>query len=71
VRVQFKPLPGQLYKVERNELVLRIQPSEAIYWKIHTKSPGLSSSLEHVELDLTYKSRFGVTVTYGLLLVCY
>eukprot|EP00475_Leptophrys_vorax_P007655 TRINITY_DN1484_c0_g1_i1.p1 TRINITY_DN1484_c0_g1~~TRINITY_DN1484_c0_g1_i1.p1 ORF type:complete len:620 (-),score=175.14 TRINITY_DN1484_c0_g1_i1:51-1826(-) len=59
VRVQFKPLPGQLYKVERNELVMRIQPSEAIYWKIHTKTPGLKSGLEQVELDLTYKQRFG------------
>jgi glucose-6-phosphate 1-dehydrogenase len=38
---------------------MRIQPNEAIYWKIYTKTPGLSNELQQVELDLTYKNRFG------------
>ncbi len=38
---------------------MRIQPNEAIYWKIYTKSPGLTNELQQVELDLTYKNRFG------------
>jgi len=58
IRVQFKELPGKLYNEDRNELVIRIQPNESIYWKILTKEPGLSKNLHHVELDLTYNKRF-------------
>jgi len=60
IRIQFKPLPGQLYDAERNELVMRVQPDEAVYLKVHTKEPGLSDKLQHVELNLTYKQRFDV-----------
>jgi len=63
VRIQFKKPPGMLFQQEPgiNELVLRVQPNEAIYLKTIAKSPGLSTATEQAELDLTYKSRFNVT----------
>ncbi|CAJ1007668.1 Glucose-6-phosphate dehydrogenase, NAD binding domain [Leishmania naiffi] len=48
---------------KRNELVIRAQPSEAMYVKITTKVPGHSEDLRHThqtELDLTYHSRYSV-----------
>jgi glucose-6-phosphate 1-dehydrogenase len=43
----------------RDELVLRIQPNEAIYLKINTKRPGeMGFSIEETELDLTYNERY-------------
>lgn len=46
-----------------NELVLRVQPNEAIYLKILSKKPGLQNDLILSDLDLTYKSR-GLPVQY-------
>lgn len=74
IRVQFKKSPGSSLMfgagdsgdgygtgqeaVERNELVIRLKPDEAIYLKMNIKSPGLSGDPVVSELDLTYKSRF-------------
>ncbi len=44
--------------VPRNELVIRVQPSEAIYFKINTKTPGLNNHVLESELDLTYHDRY-------------
>jgi glucose-6-phosphate 1-dehydrogenase len=43
IRIQFKEVPGALFKeaVPRNELVIRIQPDEAVYLKMIGKSPGM------------------------------
>ena len=62
VRIQFKDIPGDLFgqNLARNELVIRVQPNEAIYMKILTKKPGLNIIPEETELDLTYKDRYGV-----------
>jgi len=60
IRVQFKPVPGIYNQAERNELVFRIQPNEAVYYKVNTKKPGLSEDIGMSELDLTYKERFEV-----------
>jgi hypothetical protein len=49
---------GIFQDISRNELVIRIQPSEAIYLKLNNKTPGLHSSALPAELDLTYKRRF-------------
>jgi len=38
--------------------VLRVQPNEAVYMKMLTKTPGLTTELAQSELDLSYKSRF-------------
>ena len=41
VRIQFKNTSASLYpSVGRNELVIRIQPNEAIYMKVVNKKPG-------------------------------
>jgi glucose-6-phosphate 1-dehydrogenase len=75
VRIRFKPVPGQLYHgaARPNELVLRVQPNEAIWLKLVTKQPGLQDKLMHTELDLTYRS-LGHPVQYDayerLLLDC-
>jgi len=60
VRIQFKMPVNGLYqnKMSPNELVLRLQPHEAMYMKLSTKKPGLSSELIHSELDLTYNERY-------------
>lgn len=69
VRVQFGDVPADIFapnEVHRNELVMRVQPNEAVYAKLMTKSPGLTTggfSVEETELDLTYSSRYhGVKV---------
>jgi len=59
VRIQFKDVTQGIFKdIARNELVFRIQPSEAIYLKLNSKTPGLQTRAIPTEMDLTYKRRF-------------
>jgi len=60
IRIQFKDVPGDLFedKSIRNELVIRVQPNEAVYCKLMTKRPGTSIDPVQTELDLTYKARY-------------
>ncbi|KAJ8476849.1 hypothetical protein OPV22_020576 [Ensete ventricosum] len=66
IRVQFRHVPGNLYKrsfgtdLDRatNELVIRVQPDEAIYLKINNKVPGLGMRLDRSNLNLLYSSRY-------------
>ncbi|CAL9099163.1 unnamed protein product [Musa textilis] len=66
IRVQFRHVPGNLYKrsfgtdLDRatNELVIRVQPNEAIYLKINNKIPGLGMRLDRSNLNLLYASRY-------------
>ncbi|KAK4883850.1 hypothetical protein RN001_000121 [Aquatica leii] len=60
VRVQFKDVPGDIFggKAKRNELVIRVQPGEAVYVKLMVKSPGVAFDIEETELDLTYSRRY-------------
>nr|8FUY_A Chain A, Glucose-6-phosphate 1-dehydrogenase [Crithidia fasciculata]8FUY_B Chain B, Glucose-6-phosphate 1-dehydrogenase [Crithidia fasciculata] len=64
IRIQFKDeIRPYGDAAQRNELVIRAQPSEAMYMKITTKMPGLNEDLREThqtELDLTYHSRFNV-----------
>jgi glucose-6-phosphate 1-dehydrogenase len=68
IRIQYRHVPGNLYKAQgssdqlTNELVIRIQPDEAIYLKINNKVPGLGLRLDRSNLDLQYKARFRVTI---------
>ena len=64
VRIQFKDVPGDIFdnSCARNELVIRVQPDEAVYMKILTKKPGMNFSPEETELDLTYKNRYEVVI---------
>ncbi|GAB4818749.1 hypothetical protein N2152v2_005795 [Parachlorella kessleri] len=66
IRVQFRHVPGNLYRnklgidLDRatNELVIRIQPNEAIYLKVNNKVPGLGLRIDVSRLDLSYKSKY-------------
>ena len=59
IRVQYKePTQQMLRSVARDELVIRVQPDESIYFKSNTKLPGQGDASVPVELDLTYSKRF-------------
>lgn len=60
VRIQYRDVPGDIFngQLKRNELVMRVQPGEAVYVKMMTKHPGRSFDLEETELDLTYNKRY-------------
>ncbi|RLN41321.1 hypothetical protein C2845_PM01G17910 [Panicum miliaceum] len=66
IRVQFRRVPGNLYRrnigtdldTATNELVLRVQPDEAIYLKINNKVPGLGMRLDRSNLNLLYSERY-------------
>uniref|UniRef100_A0A0N4ZW09 Glucose-6-phosphate 1-dehydrogenase n=1 Tax=Parastrongyloides trichosuri TaxID=131310 RepID=A0A0N4ZW09_PARTI len=64
VRVQYKEVPDikkdifDFGDLKRNELVMRVQPNEAVYVKLNTKRPNLEFEVEETELDLTYSSRY-------------
>lgn len=61
IRVQFKDVPGDIFRCNaqgRNEFVMRLQPSEAMYMKLTVKKPGLEMLATQSELDLSYKQRY-------------
>ncbi|KAF5101369.1 hypothetical protein D0Z03_000609 [Geotrichum reessii] len=59
IRIQFKDVAKGIFKsIPRNELVIRVQPEEAIYLKLNTKYPGLTTRTVISDLDLTYHSRY-------------
>lgn len=63
IRLQFHdvcglPLFGK--KPPPNELVIRIQPNDAIYLKCVSKRPGLGKDIVETELDLTVSQRFKI-----------
>eukprot|EP00180_Rhodochaete_pulchella_P000594 Plantae.Rhodophyta-Rhodochaete_pulchella.ctg14305.p1 GENE.Plantae.Rhodophyta-Rhodochaete_pulchella.ctg14305~~Plantae.Rhodophyta-Rhodochaete_pulchella.ctg14305.p1 ORF type:complete len:528 (+),score=122.94 Plantae.Rhodophyta-Rhodochaete_pulchella.ctg14305:142-1725(+) len=66
IRVQFHSPPGagmmfpdtKQSPLLHNELVIRMQPNEAIYVKTNMKTPGLDYTTIASELDLTYRERF-------------
>lgn len=61
VRIQYRDVPGDIFnsQLQRNELVVRVQPNEAVYAKVMTKKPGMGFGCEETELDLTYSHRYG------------
>ncbi|KAI7817045.1 glucose-6-phosphate 1-dehydrogenase [Gamsiella multidivaricata] len=61
IRIQFKDMGKNLFQKDvaaRNELVIRVQPQEAVYLKMTQKLPGLGMETVLSELDLSYASRF-------------
>ena len=63
IRVQFRDVPGHRFSTPAaspaaNELVIRVQPDEAIYLSITNKVPGMEMKLETRNLDLQYKAAF-------------
>jgi len=62
VRIKFHAVPGViagLADCAPNELVIRVQPDERIFWKITSKVPGLDFTVETRRMDLLYASRGG------------
>lgn len=64
VRIQYRDVPGDIFggRSKRNEMVIRVQPGEALYVKMMTKSPGITFDMEETELDLTYGQRYKVSL---------
>lgn len=67
VRIRFRPVENDIFAASRgvlqaNEMVIRIQPDEAIELKIMNKVPGLTMALQHTDLDLHYKAAFDVLI---------
>ncbi|KAF9572257.1 Glucose-6-phosphate 1-dehydrogenase [Mortierella alpina] len=63
IRIQFKDVSGHLFKdLSRNEIVIRVQPNEAVYVKMMNKEPGLGMKTIISDLDLSYSSRFNDSV---------
>ncbi|XP_037086503.1 glucose-6-phosphate 1-dehydrogenase-like isoform X1 [Pollicipes pollicipes] len=61
VRIQYRDVAGDIFhggQTRRNELVVRVQPGEAVYVKMMTKKPGITFDMEETELDLTYAARY-------------
>jgi len=62
LRIQFKDAPADEFlfgaKCPNNELIMRIQPKEAIYMKTNVKTPGFSFDPVQTELEINYATRF-------------
>jgi len=62
MRIQFKDAPAATFLFDdncpRNELVIRMQPHEAIYMKTNVKAPGFSGKPVQAELEVNYEERF-------------
>jgi hypothetical protein len=66
--LQFRHVPGNVFSAKlgkefdrnTNELVIRIQPEEAIYMKINNKVPGLGLQVQTTRLDLQYREDLDV-----------
>jgi hypothetical protein len=60
VRIQFKEVPGNIFddSIRRNELVVRIQPNEAIWLNVINKKPGMKFETAETFLDMSYGERF-------------
>eukprot|EP01053_Blabericola_migrator_P010356 Blabericola_migrator_1__10355@NODE_582_length_7491_cov_233_955684_g431_i0_p2_GENE_NODE_582_length_7491_cov_233_955684_g431_i0NODE_582_length_7491_cov_233_955684_g431_i0_p2_ORF_typecomplete_len813_score163_46G6PD_C/PF02781_16/3e116G6PD_N/PF00479_22/4_2e54Glucosamine_iso/PF01182_20/4_6e03Glucosamine_iso/PF01182_20/8_3e43_NODE_582_length_7491_cov_233_955684_g431_i0332441 len=62
IRLQMKPVCVNLFEehLANNELVIRIQPEDAIYLKVMGKKPGLHEGLVESELDLSVLERLQI-----------
>lgn len=63
VRIRFRGMPsglwtGSMGRVEPNELIIRVQPDEAIELSVMSKVPGLELSIRPTSLNLRYHEAF-------------
>ena len=63
IRIQFRPTARNIFSdirssLPENALVIRIQPDEAIFFRIVNKQPGLKLQLVDTDLNLKYMSTF-------------
>lgn len=63
IRIQFKDEIRPFgVAAQRNELIIRAQPSEAMYLRLTAKTPGVLSDTHQTELDLSYEHRYNITL---------
>jgi len=67
VRIRFRAVPSGLFGntaavLHPNELIMRIQPDEAIVLRIMNKIPGIALDLAPTELNLRYQSAFSALI---------
>ena len=67
IRVRFRAMPDNVFCELGscplpNELVIRVQPEEAIYLSITNKVPGMGMTLQPTNLDLQYKKAFSALI---------
>ncbi len=63
IRIHFRDVPGNMFshrvgRPDANQLVIRVQPDEAIYLSLANKVPGMGLKLTTRNLDLQYKEAF-------------
>lgn len=63
IRIQFRPTARNIFSnirpaLPENALVIRVQPDEAIYFRVVNKQPGLKLELVDTDLNLKYVSTF-------------
>ena len=63
IQIRFRDTPGHLFQLPEgcpraNELIIRVQPDEAIYLSVLNKVPGMGMSLAARNLDLQYEAAF-------------
>lgn len=61
MRIQFHRVPGAVSALKEcaaNELVVRLQPEQTIYWKVINKVPGLKFQVQQMRMDLLYADKF-------------
>lgn len=66
IAIYFKKAPGVLFNaadsdtpIERNALIIRIQPDEGISLKFEAKVPGQALQIQSVKMDFRFGSEFG------------
>jgi glucose-6-phosphate 1-dehydrogenase len=67
IRITFKARAGSVFgdafgPLAANEMVIRVQPDEAIQMRINNKVPGLKMALQPTELDLRYHAAFDALI---------
>ena len=65
IEITFNPIPHKLFgeksdTIERNVLVIKIQPDEGISLRFNAKVPGQKNHIRSVTMDFNYGTGFGV-----------
>ncbi|MCX6996796.1 MAG: glucose-6-phosphate dehydrogenase [Kiritimatiellaeota bacterium] len=63
IHLRFRDVPSNIFDqtapgLPPNELIIRVQPDEGIFYRIVNKVPGLNLRLEPTELNLRYRTAF-------------
>ncbi|KIK57894.1 hypothetical protein GYMLUDRAFT_228465 [Collybiopsis luxurians FD-317 M1] len=60
IRMQFKDAPHGLFEgdIARSELIMRLEPGQAIWIKVNIKTPGFETGIVSTEMKLDYQETF-------------